>query len=485
MMNERYRPVTPGAAWVISNLDVVSPYGRHELHAITPADSVTHLEKIYDEISRTAETLAEHKSFSSEIKSVLRVIRDIRGTIGGLENDFVLDETELFEIKQFAINAEKLRQLCDSADFALEAVNLDSSEEIIRLLNPDKTIVPSFYLHESYSEELAKIRDRKRELETLIVRENNPQKKEELRNRRAETVAAENEEEFKVRSMLSQKLKTHVSSLSGNAATIGSLEVLLAKTEMAQRWQSCRPQVMHQSEAETISISNALNPEIVEILKQQNKSFTPVTIELKRGVTMLTGANMGGKTVALLTAAMNIELASLGFFAFADSLSMPVLDFISINGGDGQNHQAGLSSFGAEIIALNNLSPKIRTGTGLAVFDEFARSTNPFEGRRFVQALCDFLKNSTSFGIVATHYDGISLHGSDHYQVVGLRQRFHNRATPEASDRHRALHNLCESMDYHLIKIDGPYEVPKDAFNIAVLLETDSEFLEILKKYYD
>lgn len=485
MINERYRPVSPGAAWVINNLDVVSPYGRYELQRMRPADSMAHLESSFDEMSLTAEMLDKHKNLSGEIKSVFRIIRDIRGSISGLENDFVLDETELFEIKQFAINTEKLRHLCDSADFAVEAAKLLSLEETIRLLNPDQTKIPSFYLHESYSDELAQIRTSKRELETLILAEKDPLKKEGLRNRRAEIVARENEEEYIVRSMLSQKLKLHVSSLTDNTLAVGRLELLLAKTEISHRWPSCRPQLVHQSEAKKISIKNALNPEIVEILKQQGKSFTPVTIELKRGVTMLTGANMGGKTVALLTMAMNIELVSLGFFAFAEALCMPVLDFISINGGDGQNQQAGLSSFGAEVIALNELAPKIRTGTGLAVFDEFARSTNPFEGRRFVQALCDFLKNSESFGIVATHYDGISLHDSDHYQVVGLRRRFDETQSPAHADREKALLKLCESMDYHLIKITGPYEVPKDAFNIAVLLETDSEFLKILRKYYD
>ncbi len=485
MMSERYRPAAPGTAWIINNLDVVSPYGRRELHAIKPADSVSHLENSFNEITLTAAILDKHKSFSSETKTVFRSIRDIRGTVSGLENDFVLDETELFEIKQFAINSERVREICNAAGFAIETCRLNSLKELISLLNPDQTIVPSFYLHESYSENLAQIRTRKRELEARILSEKDQQKKEALRNQRAAIVAEENEEEFKVRRMLSQKLEMHISDLNTCITALGKLELLLARTEIAQRWPSCRPKIMHQNEAEKISLKNALNPEIAEILKQQSKSFTPVTIELKRGITMLTGANMGGKTVALLTTAMNIELASLGFFAFAEELCMPVLDFISINGGDGQNHQAGLSSFGAEIIALNDLSPKIRSGCGLAVFDEFARSTNPFEGRRFVQALCDFLKNSSSFGIVATHYDGISLHGSDHYQVVGLRQRFNEKCSSGSSDRQRSLQHLCESMDYHLIKIDGPYEVPKDALNIAVLLETDNEFIEILKKYYD
>jgi dsDNA-specific endonuclease/ATPase MutS2 len=484
IIQERYRPVSPGAAWVISNLDVVSAYGRSEVHALKPNESAACLENCFREIVLTSEILKKQTSLSGEMKAIFRTIRDIRGTITSLENDFILDETELFEIKQFAMNSQRLRALCDSSALMPKFGQLHSLEGVISLLNPDQTVIPSFYLHESYSEQLTQIRTAKLKLEALILSENDPQTKESLRQQRAEIVAVENEEEFKVRSILSQKLKTYAAELSANAIVIGRLELLLAKTEMANRWPSCQPQIFHQNEATAIRIKNAINPEIVEILKTCGKSFTPVTIDLKRGITMLTGANMGGKTVALMTAAMNIELAMLGFFAFAEEISMPALDFISINGGDGQNHQAGLSSFGAEMIALNDLAPKIRSGCGLAIFDEFARSTNPFEGRRFVQALCDYLGKSGSFGIVATHYDGICLNGSDHYQVVGLRRRFAEKQS-DCLDRQHALRHLCESMDYHITKISGPYEVPKDAFNIAVLLETDSEFLDILRKHYN
>lgn len=43
---------------------------------------------------------------------------------------------------------------------------------------------------------------------------------------------------------------------------------------------------------------------------------------------MITGANMGGKSVALKTVAENVLLFQMGFFVFAKYASIPLLDFI-------------------------------------------------------------------------------------------------------------------------------------------------------------
>ena len=42
-----------------------------------------------------------------------------------------------------------------------------------------------------------------------------------------------------------------------------------------------------------------------------------------------------------------------------------------------QDISKGLSTFGAEIIKLKEINSYVKNGTGLIVFDEFARGTNP------------------------------------------------------------------------------------------------------------
>ncbi len=222
---------------------------------------------------------------------------------------------------------------------------------------------------------------------------------------------------------------------------------------------------------------------MLEILKAQGKEFTPVTVDIIRGTTLITGANMGGKSVALMTVATNAELVRLGFFAFATEFTMPLFDYVHLVAGDGQDQASGLSSFGAEVIQLKELAALTDHGCGLAVFDEFARSTNPYEGRRFVQALGEFMQQTGWHGAIATHYDGINLPDAACYQVVGLKNK--NPATPATADIRALIDNLCANMDYRLRKLDGSSEVPHDALHIATMLDADPRFLTLLKKLYD
>jgi len=63
-----------------------------------------------------------------------------------------------------------------------------------------------------------------------------------------------------------------------------------------------------------INFIEAFNPEIKEILEKGAKVFTPVSIDLSSGATIITGANMGGKSVTLKTIVLNLLLGQMGFF---------------------------------------------------------------------------------------------------------------------------------------------------------------------------
>lgn len=483
---KRYKAITQGAAWLLANLEINSPYGNEALKLLRPAGQtdIEALQQGFTELELLRSHIQQHPEFSTEMIALFKHLRHIGGTLRNLEQKQVLDEVELLEIKYFCILSENIAGLFLNSQLQLPSIAFANSTAIINLLNPDQTIVSSFHVHGAYSENLRQVRDNKRLVEAQILQEKDPDRREQLRNQRAEIVFAEKEEEFEVRTRLSQQLHQWLPTLQRNSKAIANLELLSGKALAALRWPSCLPTISTRDACAFMKITNAISPEMVEILRGQGKLFTPVSIELQPGVTMLTGANMGGKTVALQTIAMNTELVTLGFFPFAEKWQMPLPNFICVSSGDGQDRYSGLSSFGAELISFNKVAAESRRHQGLIIFDEFARSTNPFEGRRFVQALCDFLQLSGSHGIVATHYDGIILKDASHYQVVGLKSELRNHPGSGCSSED-ILQNLCTNMDYRLMKIDGPYEVPKDALHIATLLESDAEFLRILKKYYD
>ncbi|KAF1081175.1 MAG: hypothetical protein GQF41_2443 [Candidatus Rifleibacterium amylolyticum] len=476
-----YKPETSATQWVLANLNLSSPYGRKALRALRPANSQHRglLEQTFDELAALIDFCRRESQFAQQAQAIFRQLRNIAGSVLNLQEERVPDEVELFEIKLFAIHFCNLTALIKGSSLNLSLV-FDDLQPVVKLLNPDEMIISTFHLHDSYLPELKEIRNEKRQLESRILSATDATTSEMLRKQRSEMVRCEKELEFRVRSNLGTQLRNWLPQMNRSMETLGHFELLLAKADAALRWPSCRPQLLENG-AELKAV-DAINPEILEILKAQNKEFTPVTLDVIKGTTLITGANMGGKSVALMTIASNAELVRLGFYAFASKFSMPLFDCICHIAGDGQDQTSGLSSFGAEVIQLKELSELTPHGCGLAVFDEFARSTNPYEGRRFVQALGEFLQQTGWHGIIATHYDGIDLPDAACYQVIGLKNK--GQLKPVSGDMRALIDNLCASMDYRLRKLDGQSEVPHDALHIATLLDADPRFLKLLNKLY-
>lgn len=68
-----------------------------------------------------------------------------------------------------------------------------------------------------------------------------------------------------------------------------------------------------------------INPQTADALHSSGRKFTPVSIELLSGSTVITGANMGGKSVAVKTLALNVLLALCGFPVFAGKPNCRIL----------------------------------------------------------------------------------------------------------------------------------------------------------------
>lgn len=66
-----------------------------------------------------------------------------------------------------------------------------------------------------------------------------------------------------------------------------------------------------------LELEDMINPEICDLLEQQGRRFVPVSISLTPGATVITGANMGGKSVAMKTVALNVLLLQAGFLVCA------------------------------------------------------------------------------------------------------------------------------------------------------------------------
>lgn len=469
-----------GFNYILNKIETITPYGNLEKKCIKPfkKNEKHQLIKEYKSIEKVKASFEENESIFNEIECFLYKIKNIKGTITRCENGEILDEVELFEIKSFAAICNELETLYKRLNIFIEDLCIKNLSEVLSLLDPENKKLPTFYIYETYSEKLKNIRELKRSIENKIIDSADYCEIEKLKEQRLNLVIQEQNEEKEIRINISKALLPYIKIIKDNIYFIGKLDFFIAKVKLGGVMPSIEVN-------EQISFKEAYNPKISDILESQGKKFTKLTIDLGKGTTILTGANMGGKSVTLKTVVLNLMLGMCGFYVFAEEASFPMLDFLFFISDDLQNVWSGLSTFGAEIIKVQEALSYVKEGTGFLALDEFARGTNPVEGKNLVKALVHFLNQWSSISFISTHYDGVVEKDMAHYQVLGLKNvdfnKLKNKIDLNSKD---CVKIIQENMDYSIEKMKYNCEVPKDALNICHLLKLDESIIALAEKLY-
>ncbi|MEK6264513.1 MAG: hypothetical protein N2B06_07070 [Clostridium sp.] len=474
-----------GFSFVMDKLSIITSYGLSERRNIKPFKS-SEKNKLTHELNGIENIIKSMNSHIEEYNVIGRIfcrLKDIRNSIKRCSEAQTLDEVELYEIKYFSILVSELKNVLEKLHLDIGEVNLNSLEEIISILDPQGNGIPTFYVYDEYSETLKYVRDAKKQKEKEITTSKNQEKTNELKQQRLDLVIEEEEEELRIRKELTFQISKETKIINQNIKAIGRLDFLIAKANLSIAYNGTRPEICDEMK---INLDSAFNPKINEILEKANKVFTPVSIDLNAGTTIITGANMGGKSVTLKTIVLNLLLGQMGFFVFAGKAQFPILDFIHYVSDDMQSISKGLSTFGAEIIKLKDVVECAKTANGFIALDEFARGTNPKEGYYLVKSLSKYLCKFQSVSLISTHYDGVVEANMEHYQVMGLKNVDFNALKYKIDEnKTHSVEIIQEHMDYKLEKVSKENEVPKDALNIAVLLGLENEIIDIAKSFYN
>ena len=474
-----------GFSFVMDKLGITTSYGLEERKKIIPFKT-SEIDKLNHELNNLEKIIESIKAHNEEYNAVGRIfckLKDIRNSIKRCSEVKTLDEVELYEIKYFSILVTQLKSILDKLHLNIEDIKLNSLYEIISLLDPQGTGISTFYIYEEYSKTLKFIREKKSHKESEIFTAKTQDKVSELKQQRLDLVIEEEAEELRIRKELTIQISKEVLHINQNIKAIGRLDFLIAKANLSMEYNATRPKICSEMK---IKFGKAYNPEIKEILEKGNKVFTPVSIDLKDGTTIITGANMGGKSVTLKTIVLNLLLGQMGFFVFAKQSQFPILNFIHFVSDDMQSISKGLSTFGAEIIKLKEVVECVKIGNGFIALDEFARGTNPKEGYYLVKSLSKYLTKFKSVSLISTHYDGVAQENMEHYQVLGLKNvDFNDLKYKIHLNKTHSVEIIQEHMDYKLEKVSKENKVPKDALNIAVLLGLEEEIVDIAKSFYN
>ena len=262
--------------------------------------------------------------------------------------------------------------------------------------------------------------------------------------------------------------------------SIGKIDLTTAKAFLAIDINGTKPIIRKDN---ILKIIQGRHLKVEEALIKKSQEFIPISVNLKNGVTCITGANMGGKTVSLKLTGMLSCMAQYGLFPPCKAIETGLNDFIYISIGDSQSSDQGLSTFGAEIKtiqkAINRADEK-----GLILIDELARGTNPQEGYAVSKAIVEYLKNKNCITLITTHYDNIA-NGDNitHLQVVGLADVDYKKLKEELIyNKSCGIDIINKYMDYRLIEVYSINQVPRDAINIARLMGLNEDIVKNAEK---
>lgn len=448
-----------GFRYMTEQLDICSSLAQRALYDMCwmaePAE-------IREELSRvaTVKRLEEQPEHAPQVERVccrLMQLHDIRGSVNRTGENVVLDDLEFFELKYFALLAGDIREEVKE----WQVVSIPDLQGVISLLDPENNRVPHFYIYDAYSAELAALR------------------KELKQKQQQGATASETEDiyyrslgvEDKVREELSRKLKAYHRDLQQALEQVAKLDVIIAKAKQAEKMQLSCPIVLEQQE---IRFRGLFHPQLRANLRMQGREFQPVDLEILPVATLVTGANMVGKTVLLKSIALAQCLMQFGFWVPATGAEMGVVEEVFMSVGDDQDELNGLSSYAAEILRVNEIVGEVRKGRKILVLiDELARTTNPEEGRAIVNSVVGFLTANKVMALVTTHYSGIMAD----CRKLRVRGFVENKKNGEVN-----LKNINEFIDYSL-REDAGEEIPHEALRIAALLGVDQELLRAAEAF--
>lgn len=430
-----------GLRFILDELCTHSSYSRKLLLESTMMHDRESIEKSYSVLKEFYHVIEndDNKNAIQTLQFKLCKLKDINNTISRLSSSTVIDDIELYEVKSLALLSADVKNILEKLNL-INVIEIPTLDDVVNILDPDGLRIATFYIYDSYSEELAVLRKKLKEKDFY---------QEEIYNKVMEVEDA-------IRAKLSEALKPFVHDLCEALNTLADVDLNLAKALQIKELGLCFPTISNDNVA---TYKGIFHPEVKNILDKDKREYQKVDIKFGMKPVIIMGANMGGKTIVLKTLAMSQYLLQFGFGIPADSAEMMIYDEIFCLTTDDQSLNKGLSSFAAE---MKNIDAVIKASHDdkkiLALIDEPARSTNPTEGTALVSSLVKLLQDKAMSLIIVTHYN-IKTYNNKCLRVKGL---------------------IDGKMNYELVETHEG-EVPHEALNIAESLGVAPQWIQMAK----
>ncbi|MBI4853892.1 MAG: DNA mismatch repair protein MutS [Acidobacteria bacterium] len=201
---------------------------------------------------------------------------------------------------------------------------------------------------------------------------------------------------------LRQKIAAETSRIQRTAHILAIIDLLFTFAEVAAKRNYCRP-TLHENDE--IILRASRHP----VVETQVDRFIPNDLYINNTthrLLIITGPNMGGKSVYLRQSALISIMAQIGSFVPAEEAHMAIVDRIFTRVGASDNLARGRSTFMVEMTETANILNSA-TARSLILLDEIGRGTATFDGLSLAWAIAEYLHDNAKHSaktIFATHY---------------------------------------------------------------------------------
>ncbi|XP_050684987.1 mutS protein homolog 4-like isoform X2 [Leptidea sinapis] len=229
--------------------------------------------------------------------------------------------------------------------------------------------------------------------------------------------------------VLLRDLRPFMPSLYKLCENVAELDILIALAQISTVGSYVRPEF-----SDYMEIRNSVHP-----LLDYNCQVMPVPNDIfatpEHNFTLITGPNMGGKSIYIKQIAIMQVMAQLGCFLPATSAVLRLTDRIFSRIGFNDSVELNASTFVVEMKEVQHILQGL-TPSSLVIIDELCRGTCVEEGTSIAWAICEELLLSDAFTFFTTHFMCLTRLQDLYYNVINR----HTTVTEENSgDVHKRL----------------------------------------------
>jgi DNA mismatch repair protein MutS2 len=236
-------------------------------------------------------------------------------------------------------------------------------------------------------------------------------------------IAEERDEEYRILAELSGRLREEIPTLLKDQEVMGDLDLLYGMARFSILLKSIPSDL---NEEGCIDMRQARNPLLV---LQEKAPVVPIHLRMEppKRVLVFSGANAGGKTVALKTLGLLTLMAQSGLpIPVAEGSRTAVFQEVYAVIGDEQDLEENLSTFSGHLLHVNRVME--RSGPrSLVLLDELGVGTHASEGCALAMGFLDRLRELGASAVVTTHFDRLKIYGYLHPDVENVAVQFDER----------------------------------------------------------